>query len=103
MAYRVFFLNKLRNSVDPQDYEHWVRETDYPVARRDPAIQRYEVTKVDGALSGESASVDYLEVLEVTGIEEYRRTIETPEFKSLLAEWSEFVESSEAIYGEVIE
>jgi hypothetical protein len=47
--------------------------------------------------------VDYLEVLEVAGIEEYRRTIETPEFKSLLAEWSEFVESSEAIHGEVIE
>jgi hypothetical protein len=103
MGYRVYFLNKLRNGIAPEDYERWVRDTDYPIARRDPSIHRYEVTRVEGTLSDESASVDYLEVLEVTDIEAYRNAIETPEFKALLGEWSEFIESSEAIHGGVIE
>jgi hypothetical protein len=103
MAYRVFFLNKLRDGVDPIDYERWVRDTDYPVARRDPAIQRYEVTRLEGTLDGGSASINYLEVLEVVGIDEYRQALETREFKTLLQEWSDFIASSEAVHGGVIE
>ena len=103
MAYRVFFLNKLRDGIDPADYENWVRRTDYPIARSHPAVQRYEVTKLHSTLEGGSPSCDYLEVLEVTGIEEYRQALETPQFKQLLGEWSNYIASSEAIHGEVIE
>lgn len=103
MAYRVFFLNKLRPGVDPADYETWIRRTDYPVARRHPAIERYEVTRLDATLDDGSPSFDYLEVLEVAGIDEYRQALATPEFKKLLDEWSQFIVSSEAIHGEVIQ
>ncbi len=102
MSYRVFFLNKLRDGVDPADYESWVRHTDYPVARSHPAILRYEVTRLEATLDDGSPSFNYLEVLEVVGIDEYREALATPEFKSLLKEWSEFIASSEAVHGEVI-
>lgn len=103
MSHRVFFLNTLHAHVDTADYESWIRRTDYPVARAQPSVLRYEVTKLDGTLDGGAPSVQYLEVLEVTSIEEYREALGTPEFKNLLAEWSEFVASSEAVHGGVIE
>jgi uncharacterized protein (TIGR02118 family) len=102
MAHRVFFLNKLHEGVDPADYEAWVERTDYPVARAHPAVQRYEVTRLAETLDGGSPSVDYLEVLEVTSISEYRQALDTPEFKQLLEEWATYVASSEAVHGSVL-
>jgi uncharacterized protein (TIGR02118 family) len=104
MTYRVFFLNRLHGGVATADYENWVRSTDYPVARRHPAVRRYDVTRLEASLDGKNApSFDYLEVLEVTSLEEYREALATPEFKQLLGEWSKYVASSEAVHGEVID
>jgi len=102
MAHRVFFLNKLREGVDPAAYEQWVRQTDYPIARGFPSIERYEVTRLDATLEGGPPAYHYLEVLEITSIDEYRQTLDTPEFRQLLGEWSTFVESTESIHGGVI-
>jgi hypothetical protein len=104
MTQRVFFLNKLRPGVDPADYEAWIRRTDYPVARRSPAIRSYDVTRIDGTLDGAGVpTISYLEVIEVTDIEEYRAAGKTPEFVQLLEEWATYVELDEALHGAVID
>ncbi|WP_298799450.1 hypothetical protein [uncultured Pseudonocardia sp.] len=104
MAHRVFFLNKLRPGVDPADYEAWIRATDYPVARASPAILSYDVTRIQGTLDGTGTpSVQYLEVIEVTDIEEYRAVGATPEFVELLEQWATYVELDEALHGTVVE
>lgn len=104
MTYRVFFLNKLRPGVDPADYEAWIRRIDYPVARSSPAILSYDVTRIQGTLDGEGTpSVNYLEVIEVTDIDEYRAAGTTPEFVKLLEEWATYVELDEALHGAIIE
>ena len=73
MAQRVFFLNTLREGVQPRDYEHWVRTVDYPIARRQTEINSYVVTRLEGHLSGDDAlPCQYLEVLEMTDIDDYR-------------------------------
>jgi hypothetical protein len=104
MTHRVFFLNRLRPGVDPADYESWIRRIDYPVARNSRAILRYDVTRIEGTLDGAGVpSVNYLEVLEVTSIEEYRAVGATPEFVQLLEEWATYVELDEALHGPVID
>src|SRR6266511_2207840 len=104
MAQRVFFLNRLRDGADPDEYEAWIRRVDYPVARAQGAITSYTVTRIDGTLSGEGASpYDYLEVIEITDLEAYRALGELPEFQQLLKEWSQFVAEAEMIHGDVIE
>jgi hypothetical protein len=104
MAYRVFFLNRLREGADRAAYEAWIREVDYPVARRQDAILSYEVTRLAGTLDGTSpAPYDYLEVLEVTDLDAYRALGQKPEFEQLLAEWSEFVAEAVVVHGEVVE
>jgi hypothetical protein len=103
VTHRVFFLNKLRPGVDPADYEAWIRDTDYPVARASSAIRSYDVTRIEGTLDGTGTpSVQYLEVIEVTDIDEYRAVGGTPEFVKLLQEWATFVELDEALHGTVI-
>lgn len=105
MAQRVFFLNTLHDGVDPAEYEDWIRRVDYPVARKQPSIQSYVVTRLEGHVSEEGEPpYQYFEVIEITGIYEYRSGMEgNPEFEQLLAEWSGYVAESVAVYGEVID
>jgi hypothetical protein len=106
MAQRVFFLNKLRDGIDPADYERFVREVDYPFARRLPTIRSYVVTRLDGLFDGGEAPYDYLEVVEITELEAYRKSLDpraSPEVKQFFDEWSGFVGESLVVYGDVIE
>ena len=106
MAQRVFFLNKLRAGVDPADYERWIREVDYPFARRLPTIRSYVVTRLDGLFDGGKAPYDYLEVVEITELEAYRKSLDrnkSRELEQFFVEWSSFVGESLVVYGEVIE
>ena len=104
MAHRVFFLNRLHDGADPQEYEAWIRRVDYPIARAQGAIAAYTVTRIEGTLSGEGdAPYDYLEVIEITDLEQYRALGALPEFQQLLKEWSEYVAEAVMIHGEVIQ
>jgi len=105
MAERVFFLNTLRKDVDPTEYEDWIRLVDYPVARRQAAIESYVVTRLEGLIQGDgSLPYQYLEVIEVTSVDEYRAGLTgNEEMDALLREWSTYVESSVAVHGEVVE
>ena len=105
MTQRVFFLNTLREEVTQSDYEHWVRTVDYPIARRQAEINSYVVTRLDGHLSGDDPlPCQYLEVLEVTDVDDYRAMMgSSAEFKGLMDEFSKYVASTVAVYGEVID
>ncbi len=104
MTSRVFFLNRLHEGVDPAEYETWIRSVDYPVARGQDAITSYTVTRIEGTLTGEGESpYDYLEVIEITGLDEYRALGSLPAFERLLQEWSQYVAHAVMIHGEVVE
>ena len=104
MARRVFFLNRLREGVDPAEYEAWIRRVDYPVARAQDAIRSYTVTRIEGTLDGSGeAPYDYLEVIEVTDLESYRALGSLPEFEQLLKDWSQYVAEAVMIHGEVVD
>ena len=53
MAYRVFFLNKLKPGVAPADYEAWVRDVAHPFAHGARSIDAYAVTRLDDSLDGD--------------------------------------------------
>jgi hypothetical protein len=106
MATRVFFLNTLREGVDPRDYERFVREVDYPFAARLETIRSYVVTRLDGLFEGGDPPHDYLEVVEITDLEAYRKSLDpsaSADVKEFFDQWSSFVASSLVVYGEVIE
>ena len=105
MAQRVFFLNTLKPGVDRTDYEDWVRAVDYPIARRQAAITSYVVTRLEGHLTGDGdLPCQYLEALEITDLDEYRAVGDSSaEFRRLMAEFGDYVGTTVAVYGEVID
>lgn len=102
MTNRVFFLNRLRPGVTKASYERWVREVDYPTAGSIPSIRSYKVHRLEGAFEGEPP-YDYIEVVEVTDLEAYRKDLQTPDLKGFGEQWSGYVGESTAVYGELIE
>jgi hypothetical protein len=105
MTIRVYFLNTLKEGVDKAEYERWIRERDYPYARALNSINSYDVTPISGALDGFGAefSHDYLEVVEITSMEEYGA--ELGGAADFFEEWSQYVDQSKssAVFGDVIE
>jgi hypothetical protein len=102
---RVFFFNKLHAGADKAEYERWVREVDYPLARGLPAIESYYVTRAEGLVQGEGEPpYDYVEVIDITSLEEYRNALGGgPEIEQFFKEWSSFVAESVAVHATVIE
>ncbi|HEX7297548.1 MAG TPA: hypothetical protein VF257_00990 [Solirubrobacteraceae bacterium] len=107
MPQRVFFLNTLHSNVDPADYEDWVRTVDYPVARRQPAIESYVVSRLEGQLQEDNDDplpCQYLEVIEITDIDSYRAGLQgNPDMEDLLTEWATYVDKSQMVWAEVVE
>lgn len=104
MTERVFFLNRLRDGVAPEDYERWIREVDYPLARSLESIRSYVVTRLDGTLDGGPSPYGYLEVVEITDLAAYRAELSSgPDSEAFAKEWSSYVGESVAVHGEVIE
>ena len=95
----VFFLNKLRPGVAPEDYERWVREVDYPTARALRTIKSYVVARMGATLDGGAPPYDYVERVEITDIDDYRRELAGPEMGDFSAQWSARVGESVAIFG----
>lgn len=94
-----FFLTRLKPGVNSKDYERWVHQFDYPTARKMKSIKSYKVHRINGAFDGEK-KYDYIEVVEITDLDNYGRDLGSPEGKKLLAEWSNYVGDYHAVHGE---
>jgi hypothetical protein len=95
MAHDFVFLHTLKPGVDVEEYERWVRETDYPLTRRQPGVLDYVVTRLETTADGATpVSFQYLEVIRVTDPVAYQRNLSEStdeEFKAMIAQWSEYV------------
>jgi hypothetical protein len=100
----VFFLARLRQGVDPATYEQWVRNFDYPTARSIPSILSYKTHRIGGPFRQAAVSYDYIEVVEVTNLDDYRRELaELPQAQELRRQIVEYLEPSESYWGHLIE
>jgi len=100
----VFFLNKLHETVKAQDYERWVREVDYPTAKSIPSILDYKVAKIEGLLEGDDRPpYDYVERVEITDLESYRRDLADPALDEFKQAWMARVADSIPLHGTVLE
>ena len=99
----VFFLNRLRDDVSPGQYEQWVREVDYPVARALKTIESYVVNRITGTLEGGTAPYHYIERVEVTNLTSYQQELKDGEgMEDFFQQWTALVGESVAVHGEEI-
>ncbi|MDT7725878.1 MAG: hypothetical protein QOI21_2454 [Actinomycetota bacterium] len=103
MATHVFFLNTLRPGVDAGEYERWLREVDYPTARALPAIRSYLVVRAEGPLRDGDVPCDYLEIVEIDDLGEYREAIAAlPGREQFLRQLRSYVGGADAFHGTVV-
>ncbi|MGH3004760.1 MAG: hypothetical protein ACRDOS_02440 [Gaiellaceae bacterium] len=110
MAERIFFLNKLRDGVSREQGDRFLLERDIPMGRSVPAITSYTVTRLEGRLFDEDGvPYDYLDVVEVTSVDDYYADIarleQTDEWHEFVAEWEAHVDRMRSlpVHGTVLE
>ncbi|MCW3006102.1 MAG: hypothetical protein JWP17_728 [Solirubrobacterales bacterium] len=108
MKRRVFFLTHLRPGVDPQEYEQFLRDVDYPRTKELLPVSSYQATRIEGrAVSEGDAPYAYIEILDIDDVEGYRTAFAnpTPEIAELIQQVFSYVDDKSAIdlIGEVIE
>jgi hypothetical protein len=80
-----YVITTLKKGVAPEDYERWVREYDYRVARTLPSITSYRAHRIEGAIHGAAdAGWSYLERIEVTDVEQYQKDLASPAGQELI-------------------
>lgn len=99
----VFFLNRLREGVTAEEYEQWLREVDYPTADSVPSIISYRTHRIEGPYREAHTDYDYIEVVEVTDIDDYRRDLdELPQVLEMRKQIVEYLEFPDNFWGHYI-
>jgi hypothetical protein len=103
MSTRIFFLSRLAEGADAGEYERWVREIDLPVVRAIPTVIAYDVVRVDGPFRDGEVPYDYIEVIEVSDLDLYKRQLEEiPDRPAFLAAWRSLVGEVVSVRGTVV-
>ena len=80
-----YVLTTLKPGVRPEDYEQWLREYDYRVARTLPSIVSYRTHRIEGPITGaERARWQYIERIEVRDRDEYLKDLASPAGQELI-------------------
>ena len=95
-----YVITTLKPGVKPEDYEKWLREYDYPVAKTLPSIVSYRTHRIEGPINGaESAGWCYIERIEIRDKDAYARDIASPAGQELMRQlYGNFLDRSKNVY-----
>ena len=95
-----YVITTLRPGVKPEDYERWLREYDYRVAKTLPGIKSYRTHRISGPISGaEQAGWSYIERIEVGDVDQYQRDLASPAGQELLRQlYENYLDRSKNIF-----
>ena len=95
-----YVITTLKPGVKPEDYERWLREYDYRVAKTLPSIVRYRTHRIEGPINGaEAAGWNYIERIEVRDKEQYAKDLASPAGQELLRQlYEHYLERGKNIF-----
>ena len=80
-----YVITTLRPGVKREDYEKWLVEYDYVVARSLPSIASYRTHRIEGPVNGaETAGWSCIERIEIRDVEQYQRDMASPAGQELI-------------------
>jgi hypothetical protein len=87
-------LFNLKPGADVQAYEKWAKTTDLPIVRKLPSIASFNVYRSAGLLGGDGqAPYQYVEVLDVTDMQQFGSDVGTDVMAKVAGEFREFADS----------
>ncbi|HET9924115.1 MAG TPA: hypothetical protein VFS98_08350 [Methylomirabilota bacterium] len=80
-----YVITTLKPGVKREDYERWLREYDYVVAKKLPSIVSYRTHRIEGPINGaETAGWNYIERIEIRDVDQYQRDMASPAGQELI-------------------
>ena len=95
-----YVITTLKKGVAPEEYERWLREYDYRVAKTLPSIVNYRTHRITGPITGaEDAGWHYIERIEVRDVEQYQKDLASPAGQELIRQlYASYLERSKNIF-----
>jgi hypothetical protein len=95
-----YVITTLKPGVAPEDYERWLREYDYRVAKTLPSIKSYRTHRISGPITGaEGAGWNYIERIEVRDEEQYQRDLASPAGQELIRQlYERYLDRSKNVF-----
>ncbi|OYY77660.1 MAG: REDY-like protein HapK [Sphingomonas sp. 28-62-20] len=90
---RIICLFNLKPGVDSASYETWARNGDIPAVNALGSVTSFTVHKATGLFGSDAKPpYDYVEVIDITGIDSFVADVTTPEFQALAAPFRDFAD-----------
>ena len=75
------------------DYERWAREVDLPTAGSLPSVDKFEVLKASGLLTGGASPYEYIEILRINDMAQLGVDVGTPTMQAVAAQFQAFADN----------
>ena len=95
-----YVITTLKPGVKPEDYERWLREYDYRVAKTLPSIVSYRTHRIEGPITGaEQAGWRYIERIEVRDKDQYAKDLASPAGQELIRQlYDNYLDRSKNVF-----
>lgn len=88
----IIVLVKLKPGKNAADYEKWAKETDLPTVNALPSVGRFDLLRTTGLLTGGKAPCDYVEIIDITDMEQFGKDTGTDAMGAIAAEFQEWAD-----------
>lgn len=93
MTTTLIVLFNLRDASRRADYERWARDVDLPTASNLPSVDKFEVLKASGLLTGGPSPYEYVEILRINDMAQLGQDVTTPTMQQVSAQFQAFADS----------
>jgi hypothetical protein len=91
---KIICLFNLRPGVEPAAYENWARSGDIPAVNALGSVASFTVHKATGLFGSEAAApYEYVEIIDIVGIDAFVADVTTPEFQALAAPFQNYADN----------
>jgi hypothetical protein len=89
----VVVLFNLHPGVKAEDYERWARASDLPTVNRLKAVRKFTVHKATALLNGNPSPYQYVELIELTSLEDFRAEVKADAIQAIAREFRQFADT----------
>jgi hypothetical protein len=86
-------LFNLKDATQRAAYEKWAREVDLPTAGALPSVDKFEVLKASGLLTGGPSPYEYVEILRINDMAQLGVDVGMPSMQQVSAQFQAFADN----------
>jgi hypothetical protein len=93
-ATRIVAYFNLKPGIAVSDYEDWAAKVDLPTVNALPSIENFEVLRTTAKLGGGNPDYQYIEILDINDMEQFRSDVATEQMQSIASAFRQMVDVS---------